>query len=91
MTDTSSRPRWTLLQQDVEYRDYILYLPDSNEHGGRMVLTLNPETRTAYIQFYLDNRNGDSYGAPYADSVSFEWACHVAKGVDGWTPPRVEG
>jgi hypothetical protein len=79
---------WHLQATTGEYRDYALDLPDSGAHGGRMILTLNTDTRSASLVIYLDDADGTELGEIVKDGVSLKWALAVAGGVDGFTFPE---
>jgi len=81
--------KWQFDQETFDYRDYVLYLPDVNGHGGRLQLTFNLETGTAYLTLMLDNmdegcdwEHAIEHDVP---SVPLAWANAIASGVDGFT------
>jgi hypothetical protein len=87
-TAQTSRPcprSWSFDQEEGEYRDYVLYLPDVGGHGGRLRLTLNTQERSAYMVLSLDNVDGDDNGEATLDAVPLAWALAVAGGTDGFT------
>jgi hypothetical protein len=80
---------WELCDTDQEYRDYVLYLPDSAKHGGRVILTINTLARSASLVITLDREDGDQMSEIVQDGVSLRWALAIAHGVDGFTLPEV--
>lgn len=71
---------------DATYRDYTLYLPDVNKHGGQLRLSFDLEGGYAYMSIVLDDEDGQRFidGATMSD-IPLAWANAIASGVDGYT------
>ena len=80
---------WRFENEEHDYRDYVLWLPDVNGHGGRLRLTFALDSGTAYLTLMLDNmdegcdwEHAIEHDVP---SVPLAWANAIASGVDGFT------
>lgn len=80
---------WRFENEEHDYRDYVLYLPDVNGHGGRLQLTFALDSGTAYLTAILDNMDE---GCDWEHTVEHDiqniplaWANAIASGVDGFT------
>ena len=81
---------WELEQHFEQYRDYELEIPDVNEHGGRIRLTIDTEERKAYITLTLDNEDEEIFLEGVSVDVPLPWAIAVAYGTDGFILPTKE-
>lgn len=93
MTDSlrsPDAPAWTLENVEDEYTDYILWLPDTAGHGGRLRLTIDSAKRVAFCALTLDTMDGEERGE-LTGNVSLDWALAIAHAVNGYTlPPAPE-
>jgi hypothetical protein len=76
---------------DAPYRDYTLYLPDVNGHGGQLRLSFDLGGGYAYMSLTLDNEDGRIFvDSDAAQGIPLEWANAIALGVDGFTMTPTE-
>ena len=80
--------RWYLENEDGEYRDYALDIPDTNGHGGRLCLTLNADKGTAYMVIVLDDESGARFvEKDIPGGVPMAWARVIAEAADQEATP----
>ena len=76
---------------DAPYRDYTLYLPDVNKHGGQLRLSFDLEGGYAYMSIVLDDEDGTRFVEEgWINRVPLAWANAIASGVDGFTMTPTE-